>query len=294
MKPPFGYYGAKYRMASKIIPLIPIHTVYVEPFCGSCTILFSKKLPEVTNQDKYREVLNDTENNVINFFEVMRDNFDELNKMIEYSLYSQELHRRSHKIEDFKDKVERAYMFFINCNQSFCCNKNKGWGTGVYGGNKANSTKNKIDRFKEFKDRLQRCHISCEDALDCIKRWDSPHTFFYCDPPYPNTDQGSYSGYTEEDFYTLVETLDKCQGSFILSCYPMENMPKCWEKFEFSTTMSASGNTRRDKNIINTRDKKRTEVLWRRFNAIEPRSDIQKLYDSGLYDHFVKKNSYCV
>lgn len=60
MKPPFSYYGGKQRMASKIIPYIPKHTVYVEPFCGSATILFKKPWPNVTNTHHYREYINDT------------------------------------------------------------------------------------------------------------------------------------------------------------------------------------------------------------------------------------------
>ena len=38
MKPFFSYYGGRQRMANKIIPLIPKHTVYCEPFSGRKTI----------------------------------------------------------------------------------------------------------------------------------------------------------------------------------------------------------------------------------------------------------------
>ena len=61
MKPPISYYGGKQRMASKIIPLIPPHTVYVEPFAGGAAILFNKPWPSVTNRDHYREIINDTD-----------------------------------------------------------------------------------------------------------------------------------------------------------------------------------------------------------------------------------------
>lgn len=74
MKSPLSYYGGKQRMAKNIIPLIPQHTVYVEPFCGGATILFKKPWPNVTNTHHYREVINDLDNNLIYFFKTLRDN----------------------------------------------------------------------------------------------------------------------------------------------------------------------------------------------------------------------------
>lgn len=60
MKPPFSYYGGKQRIASKIVPLLPPHTVYVEPFAGGAAVFFEKGRPETGNKSAYREVLNNT------------------------------------------------------------------------------------------------------------------------------------------------------------------------------------------------------------------------------------------
>ena len=60
-------------MSVNIIPMIPKHTVYVEPFCGGATILFKKPFPCVSDRHDYREVINDLNSNVINFFKVLRD-----------------------------------------------------------------------------------------------------------------------------------------------------------------------------------------------------------------------------
>lgn len=46
-----SYYGGKQRLASKIIQYIPPHTVYVEPFCGGCAVMFKKGLPEIKNSE---------------------------------------------------------------------------------------------------------------------------------------------------------------------------------------------------------------------------------------------------
>ena len=43
MKPPFSYYGGKQLMAPIILPLIPRHKLYCEPFTGGAAIFFAKK-----------------------------------------------------------------------------------------------------------------------------------------------------------------------------------------------------------------------------------------------------------
>jgi DNA adenine methylase len=54
----------------------------------------------------------------------------------------------------------------------------------------------------------------------------SKDTFFYCDPPYINTNQGHYKGYTKEDFEKLLKLLSKIKGKFLLSSYPSEMLTK--------------------------------------------------------------------
>lgn len=281
MKPPFSYYGGKQRLASKIVKLIPKHTVYVEQFCGGAAVYFAKPPAIPTNADHYREVLNDTNKMIYTFFTVLRDRGHDLKKMIDYSLYSQLEYKLSKELCYSEDEIEKAYYFWININQSFINNLNNGWGTGTYGRNLSESFYNRKKLIPSALERIQKSHISCEDALKCIKRWDSPHTFFYCDPPYPDTRQGHYEGYTQQDFERLIETLDNSEGSFLLSCYQNDCVPKDWEKFEFSTFNSSSNPAKGGH-----RDS-RTECVWRRLAKKEPRKEIQKIYQMDFLKEYV-------
>lgn len=281
-------------MASKIVPLIPQHTVYVEPFCGGAAIFFAKPWPNVTNTDHYREVINDHDKRLINFYQQLRDNGPALVDALQLTPYSEQEHQIAKEL-DCEDKLEAARRYYVNVRQSFSNVIGGGWGRAIYSRNQAATWANRIAQLPEYLDRMTSVHIACDDAFTVIKQWDSPQTFFYCDPPYPGTDCGSYKGYTLEDFQALVNTLDACQGSFILSNYnqPIE-MPKDWERFEFKTTASSGarvGYDRSKKADESNQNRKRTEVVWRRFNKVPVRQEIQKLYDSGAFDCFVRKEN---
>jgi DNA adenine methylase len=42
MKTPITYYGGKQQLSGRIIPLIPEHTLYCEPFLGGGAVFFRK------------------------------------------------------------------------------------------------------------------------------------------------------------------------------------------------------------------------------------------------------------
>ena len=81
-------------MAYKIIPYIPRHTVYAEPFCGAATLLFKKPWPQVTNNNHYREYINDHNELVINFFRQLQVNGEKLTDMISVMPYSKAEYKR--------------------------------------------------------------------------------------------------------------------------------------------------------------------------------------------------------
>jgi len=62
--------------------------------------------------------------------------------------------------------------------------------------------------------------------LYIIRSRDSLNSFFYCDPPYFNSDCGHYDGYSEQDFENLLVTLSKIDGKFLLSSYPSDLLLK--------------------------------------------------------------------
>jgi len=216
MNTPISYYGGKQNLANKIIELLPSHQQYVEPFFGGGAILFGKP-------PSPHEVINDISDIVINFYEVLQLQYDELEKLIKCTLVSESQHRRAKDILKNKieaTNVERAWAFFMQTNMSF--------GKSLYAGfafaNDNSIVKllyNKVNNFtNKYSERLRQVEIFCRDALDIIKLKDGTETFFYCDPPYVTSDKGHYRDYTMEDFINLLELLSTIKGKFLLSSYP--------------------------------------------------------------------------
>jgi DNA adenine methylase len=250
MNAAFSYYGGKQRLASKIVHLLPAHTVFVEPFCGGAAVLFGKPRPRVRNQGHYREVLNDHDETIINFYRVLQDREQakELVRRVRFTAYSAGDYAEAKRLT--KDKtgapVLRAWAWLVNVQQSFGHDPHGGWARAVYSENRAATWALSRRALGAVLARLSEVSIECLDALACIQTWDSPQTCFYCDPPYPGTDQGDYRGYTLEDFAALCGLLDQCQGSFVLSCYdnPVLARYPHWERFAFAAYCSVNGQGR--------------------------------------------------
>jgi DNA adenine methylase len=239
---PISYYGGKQGMQKKILPLIPKHRVYVEPFFGGGTIFFAKG-------PSYLEVINDINDNVVNFFEVMQKDFDRLKVEVQCSMMSEAQHKKALKIyknpADW-DPLERAWAFWYVTNFSFANKPGGGWkfDAGTANSHAGRQVKRRRDQFKYYKDRLSEVQISCRDAIRVINDRDSEDTFFYLDPPYPCSDQGHYKGYTEKDLKNLLFTITTIKGKFMLSNY-MSDTLKCfiaahkWQVKEYDMRLSA-------------------------------------------------------
>src|SRR5690606_21849652 len=84
LKTPTSYYDGKQNLSSTILHLIPKHKLYAEVFVGGGAIFWAKDPSEV-------EVINDTNKELINFYEVVQNEFVELEKMCRISLHSRSL-----------------------------------------------------------------------------------------------------------------------------------------------------------------------------------------------------------
>ncbi len=243
LKTPISYYGGKQKLATKILSLIPKHTLYAEPFLGGAAVFFSKQPSEI-------EVLNDTNRELINFYRVVQNDFVGLEKEIRITLHSRDLHRKASAIYNNPElftEIKRAWAVWVLSTQSFSSQLDSSFG---YDRSTNTTTKKVINNKERFTEqmayRLQNCQIESADALYIIHSRDAAHSFFYCDPPYFNSDCGHYDGYSEQDFEDLLKSLSAIKGKFLLSSYPSEllsqyNKVNGWYTWSVEKGVSVNG-----------------------------------------------------
>jgi len=215
-KTPITYYGGKQKLLSTILSKIPDHNLYCEPFLGGAAVFFGKQPSEV-------EVINDTNKELINFYRVCKERFLDLQSLVRVTLHSRKAHQDANVIYAnphlFTD-VQRAWAVWVMSSQSFSSILDGSWG---YDKGKRTTTRKITSKREQFNEdlaiRLQDAQIECADALYIITSRDTDRSFFYCDPPYFNSDCGHYDGYSIEDFEKLLKTLAGIKGKFLLSSY---------------------------------------------------------------------------
>lgn len=180
-RPPLRYFGGKFRLSKWIIPNLPPHKCYVEPFGGGAGVLLNKA-------PSYNEVYNDLDGEVVNFFRMLREHPDELIRAIELTPYA-----RAEQVQAFNEPadnpLERARRLYVRCWQSYGGGRTQ-WSTGWRyeigdtRGKRIIDDWNETDHLQAVVSRLKNVQIENDDALRVIERFDSDDTLFYCDPPY--------------------------------------------------------------------------------------------------------------
>lgn len=253
LKTPISYYGGKQMMLKHILPKIPSHQVYVEPFFGGGAVFWGKPKSAF-------EVVNDISHRLITFYKVLKYDYEDLQKLVDETFHSRAQHRETDAEYDsgeieINDVLRMAWSVWVQSNMSFGCVIG-----GGFGYDKSGSTALKIFNKKKlltdaYQERLKRVTIESYDVLKVIKAYDSPDTFFYLDPPYVSSDQGMYKGYTAEDFRKLLEACVNMQGKFLLSSYPesllMEYRERLgWKSEDIVKTLAVDGRRKEKKEKV--------------------------------------------
>jgi len=231
-KTPISYYGGKQSMLKHILPLIPEHTIYVEAFFGGGAVFWAKDQVQT-------EVINDYNGMVANFYEQLKTNYPELKQMIDATPYSRQVYQKALVIYEAPylfTPVVKAWAFWVATAQGYC-NRIGTWRAASTSSKESQLNNNKkLQLTSDFSERLKLVQIDCKDALYMIKRFDSPDTFFYLDPPYVDSEQGHYGGYTQEHFNHLLSALANIKGKFLLSSYPNDVLENYRKKFGWKTS----------------------------------------------------------
>lgn len=256
---PIRYHGGKWLIADWIISYFPPHTSYVEPFGGGASVLLQKPEAEV-------ETYNDLDEDVVDFFRVLRDAPDALVRAIDLTPFARSEFEAAW--EPAESPLERARRFYVRSWQA------RGMGesaveTGWRRVRKPSRWRAPSQEWATTEqlywvaDRLRRVQIEREDAFMVIQRYDDQNVLMYLDPPYvPETLHGDRSdrayrvGMPLEDHARLADLVSSLQAYVIISGYPGQLYhdlyeARGWRRVERSAQINNAGG-----------DSRRAEALW--------------------------------
>jgi DNA adenine methylase len=214
----------------KLLPLIPEHTCYLEVFGGAAALLLNKPPSPI-------EVLNDLDGELVNLFEVIRDDVDAFLKRADFLLYSRELYQRWQR--DLEkgtvpgDRVERAVRFWYVIRSAFGAHPDKGWAfQRARPRNSAAVIQNALTNIRVIHERLKSVEIDHLDFRGCIKNRDAQSTFLYLDPPYLDTEQYRVGMFSLDDHRALAEILHNAKSKWLLTIGDHPDIRKLYGDFD--------------------------------------------------------------
>ncbi|MBC1209494.1 DNA adenine methylase [Listeria booriae] len=249
MKRILNYPGSKWRLASWIIDHMPEHNTYLEPFFGSGAVFFNKQKSAV-------ETINDIDGRIVNLFQVMRDQPQELARVVLNTPYARNEYDLSlvsagEPLEDARRMMVRCWFAIGGKTSSKSGFRKLISDNGPYVVQDWNKMPNAII---EAGARLKGAQIEKLDALDLIQQHNRADVLIYADPPYLNETRSSKhykNEYTDQNHSDLLDVLLDHQGPVILSGYDSEMYKKALKDW----TIECKG-----VNALN--GSKRTEILF--------------------------------
>lgn len=231
--------GGKRLLRKEIVKRIPAHRCYVEPFGGAAWVLFYKERSEV-------EVYNDVNGDLTTLFLQVKYHAEALAKELEFTLKSRKMFQLMRTFRPLTE-IQRAARFLFLITLSFGA-KGTHFGTQRRSGGGASvSMSNVIDRVREAQRRLEHVVIEGLDFEECIRRYDSEETFFYCDPPYFSGTGYEHVGvsFGEEDHLRLRRILGQIKGKFLLSYDDVPEVWALWRPFNIEKVERLTGINRK-------------------------------------------------
>lgn len=252
---PISYYGGKNQMLKHLLPLIPEHTLYCEPFIGGGAKYWAKEPSKI-------EVINDKNEFITNFYKVIKTNYAALADKIKVTLHSKASHKEAlliYKMPEIYSALDKAWAIWVMANMSYGSIIGSSFGYNKKTKNscakKVNFKRSLFEHSEFLKERIENTTIEHSDAHIIIKRYDTEDTYFYLDPPYIDTMQGHYKGYLLEDYTRDLDCLTQIKGKFLLSSFDSDILNEYvknnnWYQIKVERSMAMTNNTRKKVEVL--------------------------------------------
>jgi len=226
--PIIPWIGGKRRLADRLLPLFPPHDCYVEVFCGAAALYFLRQPARV-------EIVNDVNGDIVNLYRVVQHHLEEFVRQFKWALSSRQIFAwaKVTRPETLTD-IQRAARFYYL--QQLCFGgRVEGQTFGV-----ATTAPPGLNLLR-LEESLSAAHLRLAsttiESLDwaaCVDRYDRPHTFFYMDPPYWET-EGYGVPFPIEQYHLMAARMRALQGKAIVSLNDHPAMREAFAGFHVET-----------------------------------------------------------
>jgi len=213
------YPGSKQLVKEWILKFVPQHSVYLEPFFGSGSIFFEKEKVKI-------EIINDIDNDIYNYFKVLRDYPNEIIEKIIFTPFSSLEYKKARDLNDNDDFIEKARKFAILCyfgiGNSAVYRSGFRRSKSATSSNKAKTWSELPTQLQEATVRLKNAIIENDDAQKLVERYNNSDVFIYCDPPYVLSTRKEHLykyDMSDDQHVKLLSALKKHKGKVMISGY---------------------------------------------------------------------------
>lgn len=221
-RPIVPWIGGKRRLAEVILGRFPAHECYVEAFCGAAAIFFAKQPVDV-------EVLNDINGELVNLYRVVQNHLEEFVRQFKWALSSRQVFEwEKQKVPATLTDIQRAARFYYLQRSAFG-GKVEGqvFGTATTSGPRLNLLRIE-EELSQAHLRLQGCYIEHLPWQEVIAKYDRPHTLFYLDPPYWET-EGYGVEFGLDQYDRMAELARTVAGSVLISVNDHPEMRRAFD-----------------------------------------------------------------
>ena len=222
--PIIPWIGGKRRLADTLISRFPPHTCYVEVFAGGAALYFLRPPADV-------EVINDVNGDLVNLYRVVQNHLEEFVRQFKWALSSRQIFKWTQETPgQVLTDIQRAARFFYLQHHCFGGKVNgQTWGT---------ATTAPAVNLLRIEENLSAAHLRLASTFiehlpwhECMARYDRPHSFFYLDPPYWQT-EGYGVDFTFAEYERMASVMRSLQGKAILSINDHADIRRVFDGFQ--------------------------------------------------------------